>query len=136
MLNKTFITAGKAIFTVANPAGKRYTYRIKHRGPQNGYGPAWFVSVLTGPDNTSSYTYMGMLDPATGEVRLTAKSKFGGDSLPVKVVRWALGVLWAEKPVPEGYKVCHEGKCGRCGRTLTVPESVESGIGPECKKHL
>jgi len=24
---------------------------------------------------------------------------------------------------------------GRCGRTLTVPESIERGIGPECIKH-
>jgi len=23
-------------------------------------------------------------------------------------------------------------RCGRCGRVLTVPESVESGFGPEC----
>jgi hypothetical protein len=23
----------------------------------------------------------------------------------------------------------------RCGRTLTVPESIERGIGPECIKH-
>jgi hypothetical protein len=28
----------------------------------------------------------------------------------------------------------HEGKCGRCGRLLTVPSSIESGIGPECSK--
>ena len=24
---------------------------------------------------------------------------------------------------------------GRCGRTLTVPESIERGIGPKCSKH-
>jgi hypothetical protein len=29
-------------------------------------------------------------------------------------------------------EVWHEGRCGRCGRALTVPESVERGIGPEC----
>jgi hypothetical protein len=28
--------------------------------------------------------------------------------------------------------VHHENHCGRCGRTLTVPESVERGIGPDC----
>ena len=26
----------------------------------------------------------------------------------------------------------HEGRCGRCGRKLTVPESIEAGYGPEC----
>lgn len=26
----------------------------------------------------------------------------------------------------------HEGKCGRCGRALTRPESIDTGLGPEC----
>jgi hypothetical protein len=26
----------------------------------------------------------------------------------------------------------HEGRCGRCGRRLTVPDSIASGYGPEC----
>ena len=33
-----------------------------------------------------------------------------------------------------GFEVWHEGKCGRCGAKLTVPESVASGFGPECVK--
>jgi hypothetical protein len=27
-----------------------------------------------------------------------------------------------------------EGKCGKCGRALTVPSSILTGIGPECSK--
>jgi hypothetical protein len=30
--------------------------------------------------------------------------------------------------------VWHEGSCARCGKKLTVPESIESGFGPECVK--
>jgi hypothetical protein len=26
----------------------------------------------------------------------------------------------------------HRGTCARCGRTLTVPESLVNGFGPEC----
>lgn len=33
-------------------------------------------------------------------------------------------------------EIWHEGKCGRCGRQLTVPESIESGFGPECVKMI
>ena len=33
-------------------------------------------------------------------------------------------------------EVWHEGRCGRCNRALTVPESIASGIGPECAKHV
>lgn len=29
-------------------------------------------------------------------------------------------------------EVWHEGRCGRCARRLTVPESILIGIGPEC----
>lgn len=27
----------------------------------------------------------------------------------------------------------HHGTCGKCGRRLTSPESIELGIGPECR---
>src|ERR1019366_4832357 len=36
--------------------------------------------------------------------------------------------------LPANLEVWHEGKCGRCGRKLTVPESIERGIGPECER--
>jgi hypothetical protein len=29
-------------------------------------------------------------------------------------------------------EIWHEGRCGRCGRKLTVPESIHNGYGPEC----
>ena len=34
----------------------------------------------------------------------------------------------------EALEVWHEGKCCRCGRTLTVPESVKLGIGPGVRR--
>ena len=72
MIDRTFITAGHAIFTVSNPTGIRYTYRVMHKEANNGYTEAYFVSLLTGPDNTEDYSYLGMLDEPTGEMRLTA----------------------------------------------------------------
>ena len=134
MLTRNFITAGHAIFTVESKTGQWYTYRVTHSEGSEQFPPAWFVSVLTGPENTSDYTYLGMLDAETGAVKLTRKSRYSEDALPVKVVRWALGVLWRNEGLPEGYKVHHCGRCGRCGRALTVPSSVESGFGPECVK--
>jgi len=35
---------------------------------------------------------------------------------------------WAEK----GYTILGEGRCVRCNRLLTTPESIKSGIGPIC----
>lgn len=134
MLTKNFVLAGKAIFTVSNPKGERYTFRVNHKEANGNYPETWFVSLLTGPCNETSYSYLGKLIPNNCEVRLTNASKFNDDSVPVKVVRWVVKKIWNNEQLPEGYKLHHEGKCGRCGRLLTVPQSIESGFGPECVK--
>tara|TARA_R110000851_G_scaffold268071_2_gene420720 strand:+ start:43559 stop:44137 length:579 start_codon:yes stop_codon:yes gene_type:complete len=36
----------------------------------------------------------------------------------------------------EGYTLLLEGKCVRCNRSLTHPESIRLGIGPECRTKL
>ena len=32
--------------------------------------------------------------------------------------------------------VYHVGKCGRCGKKLTDPESILTGLGPSCSKYM
>jgi hypothetical protein len=154
MIAKNFVTGGKATFTVEVPDAFRtakaqigeqwhahYTYRVERvELPATGNWPAktcYFVKSLAGQDNTSDYVYLGMLDAATGEVKLTAKSAFTEKATRVKVIRRVLAVLWADKGeliAAAGWDVHHEGACARCGRALTVPESVKSGFGPECGK--
>ena len=126
-----FFTAGNAKFTVSNPKGDHYTFRI---GRRNETQPL-FVSLMTGPDNESSFTYMGIFTPETNEVRLTKNSKYTEDTLPVKVIRWAIKAV-STKNIPEGYSIQHAGRCCRCGRTLTTPESINRGWGSECDKHI
>jgi hypothetical protein len=59
---RPFLTAGHAVFTITSTAtGQSYTYRISSG---QGEGAPFFASVLTGPDNTSDYTYMGILPSA------------------------------------------------------------------------
>jgi hypothetical protein len=42
-----------------------------------------------------------------------------------------------EKMIEEsGWDVKHCGYCGKCGRVLTEPESLESGLGPICRKAM
>ncbi len=130
MLSKEFVTAGKAIFTISNPKGERYTFRIS----KTKNADTFFVALLTGPENISDYTYLGLLLADKSEVILTAKSKFTPESLPYQVIKWAIKIIWKGKEVPEGYKILHCGRCGHCGRLLTVPESIESGLGPICGK--
>lgn len=127
--DKRFFTGGRATFTVANNKGDHYTFKIGHREETQPF----FVSLLTGPDNESSYTYLGIYNPETHGVRLTQKSKYTEDSTPVKVVRWALRQVVEGKTLPEGYTIQHAGKCCCCGRKLTDPESITLGIGPDCR---
>lgn len=132
MISKDFLTAGHAIFTVSSPSGEHYTYRVNAPKDFNDAYPTYFVALLTGSDNTRDYTYLGLLS-GKGEVRTTTKSKFAKDSKPVKVVQWAVGLVWDGKDLPDGYKLQHIGRCGACGRPLTDPVSIETGLGPICR---
>ena len=134
-LEKNFFTGGNATFTVESPKGIHYTFKVRQPKKQNPQftGPApHFVSLLNGPDNQNSYVYLGMMDSRTGMVKLTKASRMNDESTPVKVARWALKHAFGDRTLPEGYAIHHEGKCGCCGRPLTVPESIKRGIGPEC----
>lgn len=134
MITKDFVLAGRAVFTVSNAVGDRYTFKVTQKDGK--MGPVWFVSLLTGPDNEADYTYMGILDAWSAEVILTKASRYTMHSEPVRVLQWACKMVWSQRALPAGYAIHHEGQCGRCGRTLTVPESIESGFGPECVKKV
>jgi hypothetical protein len=101
------------------------------------------VKVLTGADNSGDYTYVGLLELDRGPiknknhiVRLTRNSHFYPSDKIVKVLEWALRAIWETKysgyQLPEQYSIKHCGACGRCGRKLTVPASIDTGLGPEC----
>jgi hypothetical protein len=143
VITKEFVLAGKAVFTIEIPEAfaaqystpPHYTFRVRHKKANGNYGEAWFVMLLTGPDNTSDYTYVGMLDRATGQVNLTRASQYDEGCMAVRLFNRVTARLWAnegDKIEAAGFKLHHEGKCCRCGRKLTVPASIESGIGPEC----
>lgn len=121
----SFILAGKAIVTFLNTqSDNRFTFKIKKAKEGNIY----FVSVLTNPD---TYQYAGtMID---GVFKLGKKSKISGEAQSVKVFDYITKKL-KTNTLPSFIEIWHEGKCGRCGRTLTVPSSIESGLGPECIK--
>lgn len=97
-------------------------------------GNVYFVGVLTGVDNQSNYSYIGMIDAETDTpiFRLTKKSKLSNDAQSVVAFRWFFAHAMTGE-LPETCEFYHAGKCCRCGRKLTVPESITDGVGPECK---
>lgn len=124
---KKFVKAGKAIFTLTNTeTGNRMTYKVnKHKEKD-----LWFVSVLNGPDNYSNYNYIGTV--FGNDFRHTQKSRVGKDSMSFKAFAWLNAFMNSDKNIPDHVHVYHEGRCGRCGKRLTVPESILAGFGPEC----
>lgn len=133
-----FILAGNAYFTLrSKKTGARYTYRVSKPKPEDKdggrLGTKWFVALLAGPENTSDYVYLGMI--TAGAFRLTKASKMSITTTPVKAIAWTLQVLSAGR-LPDDLEIWHSGRCGKCGRVLTVPESVERGIGPECASQM
>jgi uncharacterized protein DUF6011 len=119
----TFVLAGNAIFTLSNPeTGGRFTYRV--RASED--GRVHFVSVLTGTDNENSYRYLGVI--RRGAFEHGRKSTIGASAPSARAFAW----FWAHRADPSPAVVLHSGRCGRCNRTLTVPQSLETGLGPEC----
>jgi hypothetical protein len=134
-----FMLAGKAAFTVQNFITKnRFTYKIsKCKNPKGKCEKIWFVSVLTGTDNTSDYTFLGTLFNTYAGVlyKHSSRSCITEEAASAKVFAWLFPKVMM-KLVPAQIEIFREGRCCRCGRVLTVPESIESGIGPECAKFM
>ncbi len=125
-----YLKGGKAIFTlVSQKTGKRFTFLV--RAPKaDGRDPIWFVSVLTGSNNESDYTYLGTIN-AKGVYRHGAKSPISSDAPSAKAFAWAWNYLVKDE-VPPTSEFWHSGKCSRCSRALTDPASLEIGLGPIC----
>lgn len=133
---KKFVLAGHALFTlVSKVSGVRYTYKVsKAKGKE-----MFFVGYLTGPNNEADYKYLGVLRPYSHPFErlefVTTKAS-PPKSKVMEGFNWFLrrlvrGAIWQEQ-----MEFYHAGHCGRCGRTLTVPESIEMGIGPECMSKM
>lgn len=138
-----FILSGRATVTFKGKKD-RYTFRISAPPKKDANGQEIqnsldqnsdfrFVHLMNGPDNESSYTYLGYI--RRGVYFHGAKSKIGRDA-PSEKAFWYVYSNLARGKMPDGLEIWHEGRCGRCGHKLTVPESIASGYGPECINHI
>ena len=140
-----YVLAGNAYVTFQSAkTGVHLTYHVRRAEPRQGDSrPApWFVSVLTGPDH---YEYLGTVFQGVQPHQVQpehvhdyvfvhgCKSRISRDAKSAQAFAWVWGKLTAGR-MPEVLSVYHEGRCGRCGRRLTTPESITTGLGPECAK--
>lgn len=122
-----FALGGRATFTVrSRKTGTRYTYKLKAKDGGN----LFFAHTLTGSNNEEDYTYLGTWWPHDGR-GLVAGAKGNPSDVRFRGLRYVLGNLTAGR-MPDDVEFWHEGRCARCSRKLTDPESIARGFGPEC----
>jgi len=124
-----FIFAGIAYFTILNTnTGNRFTYRVTKKVTSKGH--LHFVSVLCGPDNAFNYMFLGTIfDDSI--FRATTKKPEITKIRSFKAFDWFFHTVVRNQNLGP-VEFWHEGRCGRCGRKLTTPESIKSGFGPVC----
>ena len=130
---KKFIVGGKAFLTLeSKKTGRWFTFKIKKAKKDDEKSP-YFVSVLTGSDNENAYIYMGTIFKNDDKLnfRLTKKSTITEDSLSYKAFNFFINLLLVNK-IHEDMGIYHRGMCCVCGKALTTPESIKSGMGPIC----
>lgn len=131
----SFVTAPRpgrrlgCTMTVVNDAtGGRVTVRF--RKPM-GYEKV-LVDVMVSSDNEEGFAFVGTLNGTN--LNLSPKCSAPNEKavFAKKVLDWTLNA--AVKGDLKTVRCLHEGVCARCGRKLTVPSSIDSGLGPECAK--
>jgi len=134
-----FIFAGNATATIENTRTQgRFTYKVvaskdrETNEPNVKSGP-WFVKVLNGPDNNSNYAFIGTVFLNLGMFCFnhSKKNTVTKDAQSFQVFEWLTKRLNRDD-LPDFIEIHHSGRCGRCGRKLTVPTSIKSGLGPVC----
>ena len=92
-LSEKFLLAGRAVFTVSNPKGDHFTFKVrkvesewpKFSGKQT---TTFFVNAkVAGTEHP--YGYIGILDITKGTIKCTAKSEFLPGTKEYDIAAWA-----------------------------------------------
>ena len=137
------IVAGRSILTVESSTSKeRFTFRFNRPEEQPGKTRPIWVNVLGGPDERA-WSFIGTIWPAppgssdSYSFRWSPKSKLKSGDYETRACNWIAERLPRRiDELMEKATWWHEGRCGRCARRLTVPDSIELGFGPECRKEV
>lgn len=135
---KDYVTAGRAVVTiVSRRTQERITFKVKKMKDND---KRFFVSVRK--DHTAdandwhNWSYLGVFDVTKG-FWTTKKSAYANDHRFSIAANWFLGIvargdMFDQNNLMEKADIWHEGRCGRCSKELTVPESIAIGLGPTC----
>lgn len=116
------------VFTVRSTrTGEHRTFRVRTQPDDSSFAPGKRVlSLLVGPDNGNDYKGFAFVDENGVYVW---GSKRTDQYLKLAKMLEKL----AEHSAAGRVEVFASTRCRVCNRTLTTPQSVESGIGPVCE---
>ena len=129
-LRQKFALAGNATLTLEG-LRTRFTYKIEKT--KDDRRTLFWVYVMNGSDNEKDYRFLGGVyaegtDFGTAYgFYVSSRSPIGKSSLSARAFSWFI-----KHPEDPRMHVFHAGTCGKCGRKLTTPESIRTGLGPVC----
>lgn len=96
----------------------------------------WFVSLVKGAIGDTKPVYLGVIDPqAFRTTKGTAKNQLA-TAENVNLFGDILRDLRVKKSNAHKVRIWHCNRCGRCGRDLSVPSSILTGLGPTCAAEM
>lgn len=132
---KRYLLGGLSFVTVLSQVtGTRFTFKVAADTDRYSGAPLHWVRVLTGPDNTSDYTYLGRLN-ADGTLYQNGRG-VGAEAPSSVAFRYLWWCLNDAHQIPDKMEVWHPASCGKCAQLLTVDSSIKLGFGPKCADDL
>lgn len=128
-----YISGGKGIVTLQSPTGKHHTYEFRRPNDEDVFPKdTLFVYTLV---KDFTWMYVGMYSSSYKSFKLTRASRFRSSSPIVKGARYIVKLARNPGSIKEDrMQIYHEGTCSVCGRKLTSPKSIQTGMGPQCRK--
>ena len=131
---RSFLFQGRANFTMVNADTENYiTYYVKSRKVKRDQPEEtrfFEVYVKAIGDKVAGKVQVGEIDRKKGiiEVKQGVKSDYIG----LVTIKWLLFHWRSLEKFHDKLKIYHLNSCCKCGMPLTVPESIQDGIGPIC----
>lgn len=121
------------LITIENQkTGQHRTFAIKVCQHGNLEGKQ-IVALLSGQDNESDYQGFGFINE--NGIKVWRSKETPAFKVFAAMIEQYLGLKQNGFKF-ESLKFLQSKRCQRCNRTLTTPESIERGIGPECASKI